>query len=142
MTRIKRPVAAVGSAVLLAFSLSACGGAPTDASTDDFCEAYNDQSAEGGEDAESQADALNEYAEKLEEVGTPEDIDDEARDGFEVLVEAFGDVSADDLEDEEAQKALEEKYEDDEDAVDAFFEYAGETCAEDVEVPEVEEPTE
>ena len=139
MTRIKRPAAAVGAAVLLAFSLSACGGAPTDASDEDFCEAYNGISALGeadGEDYEAQAEAANEYADELEEVGTPEDIPDDARKGFEVWVEVLGDVNADDLEDEDAQKAIEEKYEDDEDDVTAFFEYAGETCASDVEVPE------
>ena len=40
MTRIKRPGAAAGAAVLLAFSLTACGGAPDDASKDDFCDAF------------------------------------------------------------------------------------------------------
>ena len=40
MTRIKRPAAAVGAAALLAFSLTACGGAPDDASEGDFCDAF------------------------------------------------------------------------------------------------------
>ncbi len=136
MTRIKRPAAAVGAAVLLAFSLSACGGAPTDADEKDFCEAYNSDAGFSAEedDFEAQAEAANEYADELNEVGTPEDIPDDARKGFEVWVEVLGDVNADDLEDEDAQKAIEEKYEDDEDDVTAFFEYAGETCAS--EVPE------
>jgi len=141
MTRIKRPAAAVGAAVLLAFSLSACGGAPTDASEEDFCEAYNGI-AEVGEidedDFDAQADAANDYAEELEEVGTPENIPDDARKGFEVWVEVFGDLDADDLEDEDAQKAIEDKYEDDEDDVEAFSAYAAETCT--PEVPDVEVP--
>lgn len=137
MTRIKRPAVAIGSAVLLAFSLSACGGAPTDASKEDFCKTYSEQAGSGediaDDDFDAQADALNEYADNLEETGTPEDISDEARNGFDVLVEAFGEIDADDLEDEDAQKALEDKYEDDEDDVNAFFEYAAETCAGELE---------
>ncbi len=41
MTPLKRYVGAGSAAVLLAFSLTACGGAPTDASTEDFCDAFN-----------------------------------------------------------------------------------------------------
>jgi len=132
MKQIKRPAVAVASAACLAFALTACGGAPTDASEDEFCEVFNDSAIAGDDieddDFEAQADALNEYAENLEEVGTPESISDDARKGFEVVVDAFGDVSADDLEDEDAQAALEEKYKDDEDDVTAFFQYASETC--------------
>ena len=132
MKRIQRPAAAAASAAFLAFALTACGGAPTDASEDEFCEVFNDSAAFGediaDDDFDAQADALNDYAEKLEEVGTPESISDDARKGFEVVIEAFGDVSADDLEDEDAQAALEDKYKDDEDDVNAFFEYAAETC--------------
>lgn len=133
MTRIKRPIAAAGAAALLAFSLTACGGAPDDASKDDFCKTFNDSAFAQDidpEDFDAQADALNEYSENLEEVGTPEDISDDARNGFEVIVEAFGDVDADDLEDEDAQKAIEEKYKDDEEDVNAFFEYAANKCGE------------
>ena len=139
MTRIKRPAVALGAAVLLALSLSACGGAPTDASEKDFCEAYNGFGEVGEideDDFEAQADAANDYAEELEEVGTPEGIPDDARKGFEVWVEVFGDINADDLEDEDAQKAIEDKYEDDEDDVEAFSAYVGETCTPEVEVPE------
>ena len=111
---------------------TACGGAPTDASEDEFCEVFNDSAIAGDDieddDFEAQADALNEYAENLEDVGTPESISDDARKGFEVVVDAFGEVNADDLEDEDAQAALEEKYKDDEDDVTAFFQYAAETC--------------
>ena len=39
-------------------------------------------------------------------------------------------MNADDLEDEDAQKAIEEKYEDDEEDVNAFFEYAATECGE------------
>lgn len=146
MTRIKRPAVAAGAAVLLALSLSACGGAPTDASQDDFCEAYNDNALNGDiaeDDFDAQAEALNDYSDKLEETGTPEDISDEARNGFEVVVEAFGDISSDDLDGDDTQKALEDKYADDQDDVEAFFEYANEQCGETPEDAPVEDaPTE
>lgn len=144
MTRIKRPAAALAAAVLLALSLTACGGdgddgsanddegAPTEASEDEFCEVFREAESAGedleDDDFDGQADLLNEYADKLDEIGTPEDIPDDARHGFEVLVEAFGDVRPDDLEDEDAGKALEEKYEDDREDVEAFFDYYLETC--------------
>ena len=105
--------------------------APTDASEDEFCGVFNDSAIAGGEiaddDFEAQADALNDYADKLDEVGTPEDIPDDARKGFEVVVEVFGEISADDSR-TRTQQALEEKYKDDEKDVTAFFGYAGETC--------------
>lgn len=134
MTRIKRPAAAVGAAALLAFSLTACGGSPDDASKEDFCEAYSSQSDDSfnTEDPDKAAEALNDYADKLDEVGTPDDISDDARHGFEVIVDAFGDVDGDDLKDEDAQKALEDKYKDDEDDVNAFFEYATKKCIGDI----------
>ncbi len=140
MTRIKRPAAAVGAAVLLAFSLSACGGAPTDASKDDFCEAVNDQSAFEGvdiEDADAYVDALKEQAESLEEVGTPDDISDDAREGFDVYIDAIGDIDADDIENpDDLEDAISK---DDQDKVEKFFEYQAETCT--PEIPDIEDLT-
>jgi hypothetical protein len=138
MTRIKRPAAAVGAAVLLALSLSACGGAPTDASKDDFCEAVNDQSAfedVDPEDTEAYVDALKEQAESLEEVGTPDDISDDAREGFEIYVDTIGDIDADDIDNPEDLE--DEISKDDEKKVEEFFTYQGETCT--PEVPDVED---
>src|SRR3546814_9804235 len=102
-TRIKRPAAAAGAAVLLAFSLTACGGgAPTDASVKDFCAAVNDESAYEdldfeNPDPEAFLDAIKKQAEKLEEIGTPEDIPDDAREGFEISPDQVDELNADDL---------------------------------------------
>ena len=118
MTRIKRAAGAAGAAVLLTFSLTACGGAPDDASKDDFCEvALN----ETGDDA----DAVNDWGDELEEVGTPEDIPDDARDGFELLVETAKDVDDDDLDNEEL---FEEFSDDEQDQFTAYSQYVSETC--------------
>lgn len=155
MTPLKRSIAAA-TAALFVFSLSACGDsdkdsdkdngndsgssaeereAPAaDASEEDFCAAVNDESLADvdEEDFDAQAEALHDYADALEEVGTPESIPDDARNGYEVLLEAYGEIEADDLEDEDAQEELEEKYKDDEDDIEAFFTYAGETCVPDI----------
>lgn len=140
MIRIKRPAAAAGAAVLLAFSLSACGGPPTDASKEDYCDAVNDNSALNdidfeNPDEEAFVDALKEQAEKLEEVGTPEDIPDDAREGFEIQLEAINDLDADDI-DFDDPEAFDDEFSDDEkEKVDAYAEYEAETCQEDIEVP-------
>lgn len=151
MTSLKRSIAAA-TAAFFVFSLSACGdsdkgddkddkdkgssaseepeGPAADASEDDFCGAFSDESLGdvAEDDFEAQADALHDYADALEDVGTPEDIPDDARKGYEVLLEAYRDIEAGDLEDEDAQAELEEKYKDDEDDIEAFFTYATEKC--------------
>jgi hypothetical protein len=133
--KIKRYAAASGTAVLLALSLSACGGgvdAPEDASQEAFCETFNSQAEIGeAESAGDQADKAHDIADKLEEVGTPDDISDDARKGFEEYVEALQDIDEDDVEtlsdasEDEAAEALDI----DQDAFTAFFEYAFEACA-------------
>ncbi len=139
MTRIKRPVAAVGAAVLLGFSLSACGGAPTDASKDDFCDAVNSDALADVDfsDEDAYLDAVQEQAEELEDVGTPDDISDDAREGFEIYVDAIGDLDSDDLENPED---LEGEFSDDEnEKVGEFFTYQAETCT--PEIPDIEDLT-
>jgi hypothetical protein len=140
MTSLKRFAGAGSAAVLLAFSLTACGGgAPTDASSEDFCDAYNGQlealgeiDPEGTPEEQSEAlvDALKDYADKLEEVGTPENISDDAREGFEITIDELGDLDAGDV-----QKAIEdgnnefaEVSKDDEEKAAAFDEYATKEC--------------
>ena len=138
MTRIKRPAAAFGAAVLLAFSLSACGGAPDDASKDDFCDAVNSDALTDVDisDSEAYLDALKKQADELEDVG-PEDISDDAREGFEVYIDAIKDVDADDLKNpDDLEDAISE---DDQDKVGKFFEYQATTCT--PEIPDVDDLT-
>ncbi|TYL55400.1 hypothetical protein FXB39_03395 [Nocardioides sp. BGMRC 2183] len=146
MLRIKRPLIATGAAVIMGLSLSACGGdAPTDASEAEFCDVAMDQSWYedlGEDDYEGFVDAAKDYAERLEEVGTPEGIPDDAREGFEISVDTAKDLDAGEIEDavkeaQEAAEAGEEAPEDpleaelsDEEAdnLEAFNTYAAETC--------------
>ena len=141
------PLAA--SAVVLAPGLTACGGAgggaPTDASADKFCDAQLsvlDIEADP-EDDKKVAEALNTWADELAEVGTPKDISEDARKGFELQVDQLSDVSADDI--AEAKKAMEKSAQEDEPSgldqalgeftkdeqkqIEAFSEYSAKTCA-------------
>ncbi|MBF4163713.1 hypothetical protein [Nocardioides acrostichi] len=96
---------------LVAGTLTACGGssdpeaAPDDASTDDFCAVYKDISTDGDQ---NDLDAAKKAADRLAEVGTPEDMPDDARKAFEDMIslvqgadsekdleEAFADGSTD-----------------------------------------------
>jgi hypothetical protein len=117
------------AAVLAAVCLGACGGSPDDASAEDFCEVWTENRGGSVEDVHDAAD-------RLEDVGTPEDIDDAARDGFVVFVDVLADVEEGDREamDQAAadETGLAELYGIEEDqAADimAFFEYANATCS-------------
>lgn len=96
---MRRAVAAgaVLTAVLTA-SLTACGGggsgssAPSDASKDEFCTTFNSlfetlmSEATASADASGMVAAMKKWAAKMEDVGTPSDMPDDARHGFELFV--------------------------------------------------------
>jgi len=144
MTFIKRCAVAGTTAVLLAFSLTACGGddasdasdAPDDASVEDFCEAFNeDDGLDEDASAEEQVDAAKEQADKVIEAGTPEDMTDDEREGFEIFVDAIKDLDEDaikDFEGAEDENAYREALGVDEDEfekVTAFLTYSSEACS-------------
>ncbi|MDZ5619555.1 hypothetical protein [Nocardioides bizhenqiangii] len=132
MTRIKRATGAAGAAVLLAFSLTACGGAPDDASEEDFCEVANSIPAD------ADVDAIHDWADDAEETGTPEDIPEDAREGFELLVDIAKDVDEDDLENEDF---LDDLSSEEEEQFTAYGTYVAETCG-GADVPTEDLPTE
>ena len=99
--RSMRRAAAAASLALVA-SLTACGGdsgggsgssAPDDASLDDFCTAFNGlfdtvmSAATSGGDTSGMIAALKKWAADIEDVGTPADMPDDARHGFELFVD-------------------------------------------------------
>lgn len=119
-----------GSATTLAaLSLVACSGGPPDgASVEDFCDTWSDN--RGGT-----LEEVHEFAQRLEEVGTPEDVDDTERAGFEVFVDVLAEVDQehlDALDEAVAEEAsLAEVYGISEDAgadIVTFFDYANRTC--------------
>jgi hypothetical protein len=136
---MRRLIAGASLALAAAF-LTGCGGdaddAPDDASSEDFCEAM--ESAPDGEGTPSEDD-IQEWADELADTGTPDDIDDDQREGFEILVETLDDADPDDYADD---AGLEDVIEDSDDRekVTAFFTYYGETCFDMPDVGEV--PTE
>jgi hypothetical protein len=106
------------SLLLVAGTAVGCGGAPTDASKKDFCEqATKMGSVESADDAQD-------WGKEMEDVGTPEGISDDARDGFEVIVDAAKDAEEDDgkMKDPDLSK-------DDEKKVEAYGEYVGKECS-------------
>lgn len=98
-------------------------GPPTDATEEDFCDAVL-----SGEDyVDDDVLDLRDFGEELAEVGTPEDIDDEAREGFEIYLELFDDagnrVTQDELADFDSDLSRSEA-----DATEAFDDYIEDTC--------------
>ncbi|MEO9322427.1 hypothetical protein ABFT23_03000 [Nocardioides sp. C4-1] len=156
-SRMSRLAALAAPAVLLA-SLTACGGddgsdAPDGASKEDFCEAYQaepalddiDPDASPREQAEAIVGAVQEATDRLAEVGTPDDIPDDAREGFETIIDVANDLDVD-----EAEQAIEEQDSeyfdnlvtgDDRDKSDAFDEWGDDYCG-DAEAPTDGESTE
>lgn len=108
-------------------------GAPADAEEQAFCADYvtywelvaeAELNEQGIEDA---ARVAREWGRDLELVGTPADIPAEARDGFEVLVEALETIEDDDTQAD--VNALEEDFSGSEtDAVETFIAWANQTC--------------
>lgn len=139
MIPIKRPAAALGAAALLAFSLTACGSdasdAPTDASEEDFCgvfeDAYKPIIEAGFEPSEDDWEKFQDAIEDLADVGTPEDMTDDEREGFEVFVEAVDEADYDDVKGDSDFGVSG----DDEDKAEKFFAYVSETCPEAFGVP-------
>ncbi|GGO73506.1 hypothetical protein GCM10012276_19280 [Nocardioides deserti] len=119
-TRTLRRAVATTSLLLLAPFAAACGGgdddeagsAPQDASSEDFCEAYTSifdsllaapTDSGQGEQEEAAVDALKKWSERMRDVGTPEDLPEDARKGFELVLDEASDIDdvsdLDDLED-------------------------------------------
>lgn len=119
-SNVFRSLAGAGAAVVLLAGMTACGGdSPDDASKDDFCDAMEKVINEA-DDFDKTKDAVADLA----DVGTPDDMDDDARDGFELLVDAYDDADDED----ELEKAEDDLDSDEEDQSDAFGKYYLDKC--------------
>ncbi len=146
----------VTSAVLVVGAVTAAcggsgGGAPADASKDEFCTTQSslfadldldvsDPEAELPSEKEM-ADAMHSWAEKMEDVGTPENISDEAREGFEETIKAAQDVTEDDLKSPDLNALENDMSEEAQKQVEAFTTYVNDTCGSmfgDLDVPEMQ----
>lgn len=152
-TRIVRPLVAA-TTLAVGLSLAGCGGggggggssAPDDTSVEEFCEAYNsivedlfeglDPTAATEPSGEQVVTALKGWAEKLQDAGTPDDMPDEARDGFELLIETANDLDPGDFESADDLDQIENDFSEDEKAAStAFTDYATENCESPLDVP-------
>lgn len=100
---------------------------PTDASEEDFCSsidtAFEDIAAEGEKEGDDEIDVSG-AIEELESTGTPEDIPEDARSGYEAFIEALNDVNGETVDDAED---IDDPTEGDDG--EAFGTYYAETCA-------------
>ncbi|GAA1103105.1 hypothetical protein GCM10009668_22320 [Nocardioides dubius] len=92
---------------------TACGSPPEDASKDDFCKQFEKFGEVNDEDS------FNDFKDELKDLGTPEEIDGDAREGFEIMV----DLDWNDTQDEDSVDK------DDQEKVTTFFTKAAELCA-------------
>ena len=121
-------------------------GAPADASEDDYCASYRTLYADmstmtEATDAEIIA-KIKDWGATMQETGTPSDMPDDARAGFETTL-GFIDGLADDATAEDFEKMDSDLSEEETQQVSEFDTYTTETCGsplDDMEVPEM--PTE
>lgn len=137
-TARKVTLAVAGTALLIG-ATAGCGGsssdgssAPDNASTDEFCDAFNSLFTEvmaeaGTGDMSKAVSAIKDWAENMQEVGTPDDMPDEVREGFEVFVDAASEID-EDATLEDMQDFGGDLSEADQEAGDTFGDWATETC--------------
>ena len=128
--------------LLVAGLLAGCGedgaggadaaDAPSDASVEEFCQPFVDMLQEVSAEGEdlSDADAVElakETADKLRETGTPADMPEDARRGFELVVEKLAELP-DDATKDEVEKA-QELTEEEQTYSTALSEYIASNCA-------------
>ncbi len=123
------------------------------ASVEEFCDVFTGLASgmidrvDLGDSEEEQGgvmvEVLNEWAAEMEDVGVPEGMSDEARDGLELIVETAADLEPGDIQALSDLERLEESFSDDEqEAVTAFEEYAADNCETSIDdLPSVEAPT-
>jgi hypothetical protein len=126
------------SLILVAGGAVGCGddgggdGASSDktASKDDFCAAFQsfyDDLTSVAPDAENLGKVIKDAADKIEEVGTPEDIPDDAKAGLGITLDAINDLPDDASQEDVIQ--IESSFSDDEKKkTDAFNDYLAKTC--------------
>lgn len=137
-----KPTTTLAALVLLAGGLAGCGGgsassAPDDASKADFCEAYVSQIAalmelDPDADAGDSVQQMQDWAEEMAEVGTPEGMSEDARRGFEAMLEEVESIDPD-ASQEELDAMGDELGKEAQQDVEAFGTYTMQACPEAME---------
>jgi hypothetical protein len=158
--RTLRRAVATTSLLLIAPFAAACGGdddadsAPQDASSGDFCEAYTSifdsllaAPSDSSQDQQEEAavDALKDWSERMREVGTPEDLPDDARKGFELVLGEASDI--DDVSDLSDLEDSQDYSDSEQEQAQALNTWVTENCADSMpglptDVPSAELPSE
>lgn len=146
--RITRAALTIASTALVLTGVTACGSdsagdgggsgsaAPANASKDDFCTAFNGLYEKvmadlTSADTSKAITAFKEWAADMKDVGTPDDMPEDARRGFEVFVDAAQDID-DDASIDDLQNLGDDLSQADQDAGDTFGEWASENCPSDL----------
>jgi len=115
------------SLVLIAGTATGCSSS---ASKEDFCDGY-DNFIKALVDIDAESDdygkKLKEAASEFEDVGTPDDISDDAKEGLEIVLDAIQDLD-DDASAEDISNLDADLSEDERKKADAFEEYLAKTC--------------
>ena len=154
---IRARLTLTGAVLLVGVATSACGGgggAPSDASKDSFCEAANslmsdlvpaDATTPDLPSGREMAQAVKDWGARMEEVGTPEGISEDARKGFESVVDQAEEIDAEDFSMEnleDLEKGGADASAEEEKQAEAFGNYLTDTCGsptDDIELPELPE---
>ena len=114
------------SLVLIAGGATACSNS---ASKEDFCNGYDDflQALADADAEKNYGEQLKDAASDFEEVGTPDDIPDDAKEGLETVFDAIAELD-DDATPEDIQKMNEDLSEAENKKAEAFREYLSKTC--------------
>lgn len=145
--------AALGLVVLLGVTTTGCGAgedatrAPTDASVEDFCLTFVKFSTSVGAkfrsslsgadgalpEVQDLVDFTHDWAYEMSAVGTPADISEEARAGFEAVIEESAELDADDvdldnLDSVDPSGVPDDMSTDELNERNAFNDYTAETC--------------
>jgi hypothetical protein len=106
--------------------------APKNATVEEFCQPfvdmYNDVTDQGADISDADAVAIaKDTADKLREAGTPEDMPEDARKGWELVIEKLSELDEDATKEEvqEAQSLTEEEQE----YSEALAQYVASKCA-------------
>jgi len=129
---VRKTMAAAAVLLATAGGLTACGGgdsgsgggsaggSPTDAAQDEFCNTLQNTGSEA---------KPSDVAAQMKSIGTPSDINDSARHGFEVLVDKMSQIDSANPSDSDIAKIAQDFKSQDLADVQAFISYYVQECA-------------
>ncbi|GAA4704307.1 hypothetical protein [Nocardioides conyzicola] len=151
MNRSTNTAVTIAATALLLGGLVGCGGSDSDGgsdasgskadsgtvSQDDFCTKFNDLYtqlvAADPEDTSAAVKGMKDWAGDMEDLGTPEDMPDDVRDGFDVVISTIKDVD-DDASVEDLSNLDSELSEADNKSAETFSDWTQDNC-DDPELP-------